>query len=481
MTSQMIQDAIAALAAANKEAAPKVHLAEVVKFGEKIIVPEKMGYPATIEILNRKMTEEEQVVAFHETIPCFPFEGAIGLHAVLNEMFGAALQESSFMSPAHQISIDTGPDTKVTAPWGRFKFPLDPDTKITCSMHTHDGRTVLCISGETRKKWMPTILEIADRVKEYVKKNSIYRSKALRMDFDNDQTEPRFIDLRQVNVNEAVYNQDLTSLIETNIFTPIKHSQACRDAKIPLKRGVLAAGPYGTGKSLLARIVARQATDNGWTFVYIKDAGQLDDAIRFAQQYQPAVIFAEDVDRHVTGERTAAMDQILNTLDGIDSKTSEIMVILTTNHLDQINQAMLRPGRLDVILNIVPPDSEAVQRLIKLYARGRLDETSDLSEAGALLAGYTPAVVREVVERAKLVSITRTGSSDSWLVGEDIVLSAKTMVQQQNLLKKPEPPAANWHEGFVSAIAEQTKDTLKSNGLGVMENQVKALARVYGV
>ncbi len=458
-----------------KDAPPVVHVAEVVRYGEKIIVPEPMGYKEASDILLRKLAEEEQVVAFHETIGCFPLEGAIALHAVLNEMFGAALQEASGWMPPSQITIETGPDSKVTAPWGAFAFPLDRGTKIHCGEHMHDGRVVLCISGETKKKWMPTILEIATRIRQHVMKHSIYRAKAIRMNFDQPNGAPKFIDLRTVNVDEVVYTKELTDLIETNIYTPIKHAQACRDAKIPLKRGILAAGPYGTGKSLLARAIAKIGTDNGWTFIYIKDASQLPEAIAFAQLYQPAVIFAEDVDRQVTGDRTEEMDGILNTLDGIDSKTSELMVVLTTNHLDQINQAMLRPGRLDVILNIVAPDSEAVQRLIKLYARGRLDETSDLSEAGDLLAGFTPAIIREVVERAKLVSITRTGKADSWLVGSDIALSAKTMVQQQNLLKKPEPPKSSWAEEMAREIAGQTHKELKSNGLGTMGEQVQRI------
>jgi transitional endoplasmic reticulum ATPase len=207
-------------------------------------------------------------------------------------------------------------------------------------------------------------------------------------------------------------------------------------------------------------------TEHGWTFIYIKDASELPRALQFAKQYQPALVFAEDVDRHVTGERTDKMDMILNTLDGIDTKHTEIMVVLTTNHLDQVNQAMLRPGRLDVILNIVPPDAKAVERLVRVYARGRLDGAADLARAGELLAGFTPAVVREVVERAKLGSISRTGRADATLLGIDIEISAETMVQQQALLKKPEPVVRDWSASMVAEIGSQVYNDLKANGIG---------------
>lgn len=464
-----------------------VHVADVVRHGEKIIVPETLGYKDASDILLRKLAEEEQVVAFHEMVKCYPYEGAIALHAVLNEMFGAALQEAtmSFFGPRapQQITIETGPNSKITVPWGRFAFPLDKGTQIHCGAHSHDGRTMFCISGETKKKYLPIISNMVEKVKQHILHHSIYRGKALRISFTEggDVAEPKFIDLSKANINEMVYTRELESLIETNILTLLKHTASVKEAGIPLKRGVLLAGPYGTGKSLLARGVAKVGTDNGWTFIYIKDASELPEALEFAQIYQPAVIFAEDVDRHMSGGRTEEMDNILNTLDGIDSKTSEIMVVLTTNHLDQINQAMLRPGRLDVILNITTPDAEAVQRLIQVYGAGAVDPTTDLTKAGQLLDGFTPAVIREVVERAKLVSISRTGSAASDLIGADIETSALTMVQQQNLLKKPEPPKADWADQMATAFAARVQTEMKGNGLAIMEEQVANIHRGMGL
>lgn len=456
-----------------------VHTADVVRHGEKLIVPEKLPLASAVDVLQRKIREEEQVVSVNENIVAFPWEGALAFKKALEEMFGSSLMQNteSFWGPVppKMIAIETGPDTKVMVPWGQFPFPLDKDGYLATSWGHYDGRAVFAITGEVKRKWLPNVEALADLTRDYVKRESIYRGTALRIAFDQPMPTPRFMDLRTVDINEMVYTQELTQLIESNIMTPLKFAAECRTAGIPLKRGVLLAGPYGTGKSLLARAVAKVGTAHGWTFVYIKDASELPEAIRFANMYQPAVIFAEDVDRHVTGERTDDMDQILNTLDGIDGKHSELMVVLTTNHLDQINRAMLRPGRLDVILNITAPDAEAVQRLIGVYARGRLAENTDLAAAGELLAGYTPAIVREVVERAKLTCITRTGQADSPLTGADVALSAKTMVQQQALLKAPEPKVIDWHGGLVEAIATATKDTLKSNGLGTMVEQVQQI------
>ena len=463
-----------------------IHTAEVIRHGEKIIVPLTMEYPQAIGVLERLIKDENELISISEPIDCYPWEGAIAMKKALERMFGfgGTIATPSWFGPVppKELAIETGPDTKVMAPWGRFGFALATSDSEWLGTGTamKDGRTIFAMSGVVKKKWKATIAQLGDLVRKIVREESIYNGKALRIEFtdaDGDDIEiptPKFVDLRKANVGEMVYTKELESLIETNILTPLKHTKAVKAAGIPLKRGILLAGPYGTGKSLLARGIAKVGTENGWTFIYIKDAGELPRAIKFAAMYQPAVIFAEDVDRHMAGGRTEAMDEILNTLDGIDSKHMELMVVLTTNHLDQINSAMLRPGRLDVILNITTPDSEAVMRLIHVYGRGTIDQKTDLTKAGELLQGYTPAVIREVVERAKLVSIARTGQPGSTLIGADIETSALTMVQQQALLKKPDPVKESWHSGMVEEIADKVHTTMNGNGLGEMRREVNS-------
>src|SRR6185369_1993373 len=103
-----------------------------------------------------------------------------------------------------------------------------------------------------------------------------------------------------------------------------------------LKRGIAFVGDYGTGKTLLASDVARVAVENGWTFIYVKEPAELSEALRYAQQYQPVVVFAEDADRIAGPERTATVNALLNQLDGIDGKAARIMTIVTSNAPDKI-------------------------------------------------------------------------------------------------------------------------------------------------
>jgi len=125
-------------------------------------------------------------------------------------------------------------------------------------------------------------------------------------------------------------------------------------------------------------------------------------------------------------------------VDGIAHKDQEVIIVLTTNHVEKINAAMLRPGRLDAVISVTPPDSEAVQRLVTIYARGILNCSEPvMQEIGDKLQGHIPAVIREVVERAKLISINNNGHETGKIsIGDrDIRLAAKSVLRQVDILR----------------------------------------------
>jgi transitional endoplasmic reticulum ATPase len=159
---------------------------------------------------------------------------------------------------------------------------------------------------------------------------------------------------------------------------------------------------------MLAAYMAHKAVESGGTFIYVPEAHEIVYALQLARQYQPAVVFCEDIDRVAAGLRTDSVNAIINTLDGVDTKDADIITMLTTNHVENINRAMLRPGRIDIGLSILPPGAEAVQRLIAHYLGTFADKSNDYTDVGKALAGRIPAVIREIVERSKLTFIGRT-------------------------------------------------------------------------
>jgi transitional endoplasmic reticulum ATPase len=261
--------------------------------------------------------------------------------------------------------------------------------------------------------------------------------------------------------------------IQTNLFTPIEHTDRCREYHIPLKRGVLLEGPYGTGKTLTAFVTAVKAQQNGWTFILLDKVGGLKKALEFARMYGPAVVFSEDIDRAVTGERSVEMDDILNTIDGIESKGSDIITILTSNHVENINPAMLRPGRLDAVIRVHAPDAQSAEKLIRIYARDMLNSDEDVTEAAKHLEGQIPAVIREAVERAKLYAIGRDPSARGIrFTGKDLSNSARGMKMHLELLK-PKKIEDSMERRFTQSFVEVMSEGVKSNGLYAAMKEVQ--------
>jgi len=145
-----------------------------------------------------------------------------------------------------------------------------------------------------------------------------------------------------------------------------------------------------------------------------------------------SLVAAQDVDR-VADKRDDNGNDLLNTIDGALTKNSEVITVMTTNHVERLDRAMLRPGRLDAIITVRPPEPAAVEKLIHLYSRGLLDSDSDsdLLEVSELLAGQIPATIREVVERSKLSMLSRDADR---VESGDLLVSARSMIGHLDLM-----------------------------------------------
>jgi transitional endoplasmic reticulum ATPase len=242
---------------------------------------------------------------------------------------------------------------------------------------------------------------------------------------------------------------------------------------VPLKRGILLEGRYGTGKTLTAHRLAQICVQNGWTFLYVEDVRDLDMAVAFAKLYQPCVLFAEDVDRTMpNGPRTPEIDKILNTLDGVESKHLEVMTVLTTNHVGGIHSGFLRPGRIDTVIPILAPDDGAMLRLVRHYGKTKdgiaIVEGTDAEIIAAVkgLKGSNAAFVQEAVERAKLSAIGN--SEDTMVIRPDDISVAVASMQTHIKMVCPEA-GVDIEEG------DQVLDPMKLAGDLIMDQFAFAL------
>lgn len=445
----------------------------IIRKGEQIVVPPGMPYSEAITWLSRQMEEENREYDFEHDLDAFPLEGAFALSEVLRERYG-------FFQAKVPFTIDIDVDVNKTAPvpWAQFSIP-NMDGTIVPKIVFKDNRLQFAICGTAKQRHREQIDTIVKLTREKLTNNSIYRGHAIKVKFENDPSKfnprdcPKFLDVSKTDARGLVFSESLARIVQCNLFTPVEKTEQCRQYKVPLKRGILLEGTYGCGKTLTAYVAARKCVENGWTFIYLESVAQLAQAIAFSKQYQPCMIFAEDIDRVVAGERSVSMDQILNTIDGIDTKQTETIVVLTTNDVDCINKAMLRPGRIDVVISVVPPDAGAVVQLIELYSNGLLAQGEDFSTTGKLLEGRIPAVIREVVERSKLAAITRIAPGEELtLRAVDLETAAETMVQHLELLEEDDDESTE-SERLMEILGEKLASAIAYAVEGANEENIK--------
>lgn len=480
-----------------KEDAYKYTDVGIVHSGNRITLPAEpraMDYDEAITALVRKRDEENMMIDVMEVVESFPWDGAIQFFKAMTNKFGFAnVKAPRFWGDQTPTFISVPVDYGVTAEflWGDFTLP-GIEGELNCSTTVHNGRQVFCIRGSVKRKDHPAIKNLADETRRLVAEDSIYRGKPFKL-FVNDggqvdmQRYPEFLDTSRTSEEELIFSDQLADTIETNLFTPIRYTERCRANKIPLRRGVLLEGPFGVGKTLTAAITAKVTRENGWTFIIIDSVTALKTALHFAKLYAPAVIFAEDVDRALQGDRTVKMDDILNTIDGVAGKTAEIITVLTTNNVHAINKAMLRPGRLDAVISVRPPDAKATERLIRLYGRNRIDANEDISSAALKLQNRIPAVIREAVERAKLSAITHGRANDAGelvLTSRDLSVAADTLIEHINLLEQPQDRKVSPEE----AVGLAVRDVIELNSakplaarMDNLDVQVGKIMKKFGV
>jgi transitional endoplasmic reticulum ATPase len=460
--------AVEAVLAANKQERDP----DIIYDGKHITLPgdpTKMKLKDAITTLKRKMEDEEQKTVLVEAIDAYPMDGAVSFYRAMKAIYGWAspVPIPGFFGdkPPAMRSIRIGPDDGdvIQVPWGRFVLP-NLDGGFVQTSAEHDGtKWVFQIFAEVKKKDSDVIRELADKTRELLKTESIYRGKAIRLRTDDDgdmdiDLDPEFLHTKHIKFEELILNAGEGEQIETSLWTAIKHTKACVGAQIPLKRGILLEGPYGCGKALVASQTSRICVDHGWTFILLDNVKGLQDALLFAQRYAPAVVFAEDADR-VAGDREERGNDLLNTIDGILSKNAQVITVLTTNYVEKLHPAMLRPGRLDAVISVRPPESESVRKLIRIYGRGLLDVSCDLQDVSDELAGNIPATIREVVERSKLAMISRGGAS---ITPDDLLVAARGMKQHLALLA-PKAKEESPHERLGKALTEVMMDKMGDN------------------
>src|SRR6056297_190888 len=266
-----------------------------------------------------------------------------------------------------------------------------------------------------------------------------------------------FVEVPEVTWESVGGLEDTKERLRETIQWPLEYGSVFEAMDLNAAKGVLLYGPPGTGKTLLAKAVANEAQSN---FISVKGpellnkfVGESEKGVREvfakARENAPTVVFFDEIDS-IAGERGGGttdsgvgervVSQLLTELDGIEDMEN-VVVVATTNRPDLIDDALLRPGRLDRHVHVPIPDEDARRAIFAVHTREKpLAEGVDLDDLARRTDGYVGADIEAVCREASMAATREfINSVDAEEIGDSVSNVRVTMDHFEHALEEVGP------------------------------------------
>ena len=256
-------------------------------------------------------------------------------------------------------------------------------------------------------------------------------------------------------------------------------------ARVP--KGILLYGPPGTGKTLLAKAVANESgaafySQSASAFVEMfagLGASRIRRLFKEARKHAPSIVFIDELDavgaartgHGFNREQDQTLNQLLVELDGFEG-AHQVVVMGASNRIQDLDQALLRPGRFDRQMLVPPPDLKGRIAIFQVHTRGKpLAPGVDLGQIARQTSGLTGAELANICNEAAIFAGRR---GDTYLCQADFDAALERVVaglQQKKVLTEKERRILSYHEGghalmahLMGAAMELQKVTIVSRG-----------------
>ncbi|TLX96396.1 MAG: CDC48 family AAA ATPase [Thaumarchaeota archaeon] len=308
------------------------------------------------------------------------------------------------------------------------KVDLDKIAKVT---HGFVGADLEILAKEAAMRSLRKILPDLDLEEEKIPNEILQKIIITDEDFKEALKEVRPSALREVLVQVPnVTWEDVGGLeplkeeLHEAVEWPLKHKEAFEHTDVKAPKGVLLYGPPGTGKTLIAKALAHTTESN---FISIKGPELLSkwvgesekgvrEVFRKARQAAPCIIFLDEIDALVPSRSSSSSDshvtdrvvsQLLTEIDGLE-ELHGVLIIGATNRVDLVDNALLRPGRFDRILEVPLPDAKGREHIFKIHTKKKpLADSIDFVRLVELTDGFSGAEIEGVCNRAAMSAIRR--------------------------------------------------------------------------
>jgi transitional endoplasmic reticulum ATPase len=313
-------------------------------------------------------------------------------------------------------------------------MPIDENVnlkQISKTTHGFVGADLEVLAKEAAMRSLRRILPEIDLDEDKISTEILQKIQITSEDFWDALKEVKPSALREVQVQVPNVSWDdvggleeLKEELREAVEWPIKHKEAFDYVDVKAPKGILLHGPPGTGKTLIAKALAKMTESN---FISIKGPELLSkwvgesekgvrEIFRKARQVAPCIIFLDEVDALVPRRGSAGsgshvtenvVSQILTEIDGLE-ELHDVLIIGATNRLDIVDEAILRPGRFDRIIEVPNPDTKGREQIFKIHTKKKpLADDVSISKLVELTNGFNGAEIAAVSNRAALTALKR--------------------------------------------------------------------------
>jgi cell division protease FtsH len=245
-------------------------------------------------------------------------------------------------------------------------------------------------------------------------------------------------------------------------------------ARVP--KGILLYGPPGTGKTLLAKAIASEAgarfyAQSASAFVEMfagLGAARIRKLFEEARKNAPAIVFIDELDA-VGAQRTGhgfsreqdqTLNQLLVELDGFEAR-DQVIVMGASNRLQDLDVALLRPGRFDRQVLVAAPDLAGREEILRVHTRGKpLAEDVDLRSIARQTAGLTGAELENIANEAAIFAGRLAHDEITGSDFEDAMERVVAGLQQRKVVSEKERRILAYHEAGHAVLSHLTGDLL---------------------
>ena len=331
--------------------------------------------------------------------------------------------------------------------------------ELASELHGYTGADIKALCREAAMKalrrYLPEIDLEGDKISPEILESMVISTRDFREGMKEiipTAMREFYVEVARVKWNDVGGLYEAKRTLHDNLITSIREPEKFAKMGIKPPRGALLYGPPGTGKTLLAKALATESSANIVVVrgpeVLSKWVGESEKAIREifrkAKASSPCIVVFDELDSlarprgqddDMSGNERV-LSQMLTEMD--DAGSAGVVVVGITNRPDLIDTSLLRPGRLDLIIYVGPPDDKARQEILRIITQPMpLAEDINLASIAQSTKSFSGA---------DLVSLCREAAVNAMQAKSDIVSNSDFVKAIRHVRPSITKDVEDWYE-----------------------------------